>query len=276
MADQKTFDQVLKEAIDDMSRNGFDTAERLAYWQERLRRAAEASMTPQDKMEQMLREALRAVYRRMVERGGVVRLHPGVGRFQVDRLTPQMRRELDKHILASADLIRLNKKEAVEKTLRRFAGWATSVPAGGSDQVDKRSEKERIRKSMSGLPFVERRVLVDQGHKLESSISEVVATNTGAIAGIWRSNWRQANYDYREDHKERDEVVYVVRGNWAMEKGLMKLAGHKYTDDITRPSEEPFCRCKYQYIYSLRRLPEEMLTEKGKSELQRLAAQREI
>lgn len=274
MADQKTFDQVLKEAIDDMSRNGFDTAERLAYWQERLRRAAEASMTPQDKMEQMLREALRAVYRRMVERGGVVRLHPGVGRFQVDRLTPQMRKELDKHILASADLIRLNKKEAVEKTLRRFAGWATSVPAGGSDQVNKREEKERIRKSMSGLPFVERRVLVDQGHKLESSISEVVATNTGAIAGIWRSNFRQAHYDYREDHKERDGEIYVVRNNWALEKGLMKLAGHKYTDEIEKPGEFVFCRCKYQYLYSLRKLPEEMLTVKGKTELARLAENR--
>lgn len=268
MADN--FDKVLKDAIDDMAQHGFDSAERLQYWQARLRAAAEATMSSDAKMKRMLEEAMRAVYRRMAERGGVLRMHPGLSKFTVDRLTPIMKRELDKRIFASADLIKLNKQQVMEETLRRFSGWASSIPVGGSDVADKREAKRDIRKSMSGLQFKERRVLIDQGHKLQTAISEVVATNSGALAAYWRSHWREANYDYREDHKERDGELYVVRGNWAMEKGLMKAGGHKYTDEIEKPGEFIFCQCNYQYIYSLRKLPDEMLTVKGRSELERV------
>lgn len=274
MADQSTFDAILRAFIADMAANGYDSAERLAYWQRRLREAAERSLTPTTKMQRMLRDVLQSVYRKEKEQYGVLKLHPGIGRFTVDRLGPQMKAELDRRIMASADLIKLNREEAIETALRRASGWATSIPMGGSKQVDKREEAESIRKSLSGLKFVERRVLIDQGHKLETAISDVVATNTGALAAIWHSNWKQANYDFREDHKERDGEIYVVKGNWAMEKGLMKLGGHKYIEDIERPGEFVFCRCKYQYIYSLRKLPEEMLTAKGKSELARLAKER--
>jgi len=45
-----------------------------------------------------------------------------------------------------------------------------------------------------------------------------------AIALIWHSNWRQAGYDYREDHKERDLEIYTLRPNWALERGFMKAS----------------------------------------------------
>jgi len=65
----------------------------------------------------------------------------------------------------------------------------------------------------------------------------------------------------------------VVRDNWALEKGLIKLAGHQYTDQVTEPGEEVFCRCYYEYIYNLRDLPPEMITAKGREALE-LARQR--
>lgn len=99
---------------------------------------------------------------------------------------------------------------------------------------------------------------------------EIDAKAGGAIAAIWHSHWRQDGYEYRKSHKARDEKVFVMRGNWALEKGLMKLAGRKYTDEITSPGEEEGCRCYYQYLYSLRDLPEEMLSTKGKEELERV------
>ena len=135
-------------------------------------------------MEQMLKDALAAVYDRLVEKGDVVRLHPGIPRFTLERLKPQLRAELDRRILASADLIRLNRKNSIEKTLQRFVGWSTSIPKGGSDVVDKAAEKKKIRKSLAQLPFEERRVLIDQGHKLRASISEIVAKDGNAIAGV--------------------------------------------------------------------------------------------
>ena len=34
------------------------------------------------------------------------------------------------------------------------------------------------------------------------------------------------------------------------------------------PAEEPFCRCFGSYIYSVRKLPEDMVTEKGREAME--------
>lgn len=269
MPDQKRFNEVLKEAMEDFETNGYDSAERLAYWDQLLRQAARDSMIPELQMEHMLREAYAQVYRREVEKAGVLRRHPGVQRWVLDKIKPALRDELSRRIMASAQLIKLNREQEVEATMRRFAGYVTSIPPGGSSETG-REEAQKIRKTLSGLSFRERRVMIDQGHKLQSNISTMVAVGGGAVAGYWHSHWRQTNYDFRKDHKERDKVLYVVRDNWALERGLMKLAGHGYTDEITQPGEEPFCRCWYKWVYNLRSLPDEMLTQKGRDELARV------
>src|SRR6202012_4614194 len=115
----------------------------------------------------------------------------------VARLRPQLKVELDKRIMASADLIRLNRDGIIAKTLQRFSGWATSIPLGGSAKTNKREDFAAVRRGVAGLPFEERRVLVDQGHKLASSINEVAAVGGGAIAVVWKSHYNQQNYDYR-------------------------------------------------------------------------------
>jgi hypothetical protein len=170
--------------------------------------------------------------------------------------------------LDSAVLIKLNRDEATEKTLRRFAGWASSVPAGGSSVVAKGETKQDILKSLRQLDYVERRVVIDQGHKLMSSVDAVIAQQTGAIAAVWRSHWKRPGYDYRPDHKERDQKFYLIRGSWAQEKGYVKPDEAGYTDQITAPAEEPFCECYFVYLTSLRQLPESMLTAKGREALE--------
>lgn len=264
---RRTFDETLAAAVHDLTENGFTSAERIVYWTDQLRRAAVDAMKPAHEAEDALRRALGAIYRRLVERGQIARWHPGIGRFTLQRVAPWLRAELDKRILASAQLIRLNRTQAVEKTLQRFAGWSTSIPSGGTEAADKRDVKKDIGKSLKELPFVERRLHIDQGHKLTAAINETVAKGGGAIACIWRSHWRQANYNYREDHRARDGKVYLIRGSWAQQQGLVKAGPAGYYDDITAAGEEIFCRCFVTYIYALRGLPEDMLTAKGKESL---------
>jgi hypothetical protein len=67
----------------------------------------------------MLRAGLGAIYRRLVERGGVARYHPEIARFTIQRITPRLRAEFDRRILASANLIKLNRQQAIDKTLQR-------------------------------------------------------------------------------------------------------------------------------------------------------------
>lgn len=267
-----TYFEVLTAAVNDMATFGFDSLERVTYWQARLREAMEASLPSPIEQERQLREALAAVYVRMVDRGQIARFHPGVGRFTLERLRPHLRAELDRRIMAAANLIRLNRAAAIDQTLRRFSGWSTSLPKGQIKTVAKREEKAALRKSLSSLPFETRRVLIDQGHKLTSSINAVVARDGGALAAVWHSHWRQAGYDYRPDHRERDGQVYLVRGCWANREGLVVPGAAGYSDEVTQPAEEPFCRCYFQYLYNLRQMPTDMLTKKGHAELERARA----
>lgn len=253
--------------------HGFDSQKRLDDWLERLRRAAVASLVPEHVLERNLKDMLERVYRRTVEGPKLIRMHPGVSRFTLQQVKPKLRAELDRRILASASLIRLNRDASIERTLQRFAGFATSIPIGGTEIAKKREEKRRIRRGIAGLSFEERRVVIDQGHKLAASINDIVAQDGGAIALIWHHvNEGPPAYDARPKHVARDGHIFVLRGNWAMKDGLMKLAGRQYYDQVTAVAQEPFCRCTAEFLFSLSDLPADMLTQKGKRSLEDVRA----
>ena len=266
MPKKLTFFQIVTAAIKDVALHGYDSAERIKKWVDAIRKAAIGEMVNPLTLQKQLGGYLFKIYEKLVSKEQILKQHPGVPRFTLEKVKPKLRGELDRRILANANLIKLNREKAIEDTLRRFEGWSTSIPAGGSKVVDKNEEKANVTKALKQLPFVERRVIIDQAHKFTSSLNQVLATDGGAIAAVWRSNFRQLNYNYREDHKERDSRVYAIRGSWAMEKGLMNK-GAGYTDEMTQPAEEPFCRCFYRYIYNINKLPESMLTEKGRDAL---------
>lgn len=264
MADGSFF-TVVSEALRDFRIHGYDSADRLERWLDALRRAALRRMAfGQDP--DIVEGAIRRAFDRAVEHRGALRAHPGVGRFTLDRVRLDLRAELDRRLAASANLIKLNRQQAIDKTLQRFSGWATSIPPGGSADPGIAEEGRIVRKALAQLPFEERRVAIDQGHKLVASVNRIIAEGGGAIAGIWRSK-RQAGYKNRPDHLERDGKVYLMRDSWAVERGYVKPGPAGWMDSITQPAEEPFCSCSYVFVYSLRDFPDEMLTEKGRAAL---------
>ena len=259
------FAETISAAIADLTANGFDSETRIAFWSAKLREAAKESMISEDEMQRLLKERLTDAYIKMVDRGGLEKQHSGIPRFTIEKVKPQLRAELDRRILAAANLIKLNRTAAVEKTIQRFQGWATSIPKGGSNVVAKGETKDDIRKALASLPYEERRVIVDQGHKFAANLSDILATDGGAIAAIWRHH--HVTYP-RPEHVERDGDVFLIRDSWAHREGLVKPAGPKgYTDSIEMPGELPLCRCTYSYYFHLRDLPQDMLTAKGKAAL---------
>lgn len=257
------FKEVLTKAVIDIAINGFDSQSRIDRWMKALRNALIQEMQPEHVIKQKLDDAMGDIFKRLVTSPNAITKHKGVSKFTLDKVKPELRGELTRRIATSANLITLNREQMIERTMQRFQGWGSSIPNGGSDVVAKREVKANIAKPLASLPFEERRVMIDQGHKLTANINAVVAEGGGAIAAIWHSRFRQANYNYRVDHKERDDKIYSIRGNWAMEDDLMKVGVAGYTDQIEMVAELPFCRCSYEYIYSLRKLPKEMLTKKG-------------
>lgn len=271
MASQ-TFFQAVSEAVREFETNGFDSLERLTYWVDKIRRAAIETLTPESVLNDELNRALSGIYKRLIDDGQILKAHPGVARFTVDRLKPKLRTELDRRLMVSRNLIKLNREQMIDKTTQRFAGWASSVPAGGSRAVDVKDAKDNIRRALTSLPFEERRVVVDQSHKFVGSLNEIIAVDGGAIAMRWNSQWRRRGYGYRVEHKERDQKVYLLRSSWAKEKGFVKPGPDGYYDDITKVGEEIFCSCFATWIYAIRDIPDDMITAAGKKSLEEARA----
>lgn len=267
-----SFFETVTDAIKEFELRGFDSIQRLEYWVEQIRRAAAESMTPTHVLEDTLNKTLSSIYKRLIDDGQIVKAHAGITRFTVDRLKPKLRTELDRRLMVSRNLIKLNREQMVEKTTQRFAGWASSVPAGGSRAIEVKDVKDNIRKALTSLPFEERRVIVDQSHKFMGALNEVIATDGGAIAMRWNSQWRRRGYSYRPDHKERDQKVYLLRTSWAKEKGLVKPGPDGYYDEITKVGEEVSCSCFATWLYSLRDLDPSMLTRAGEEALAEVRA----
>src|SRR5579859_4629373 len=131
------FKRLLAEAINDMAIKGYISREQVETWLNLLRRAAERELGPEDKIDSAQRDTMEGVYRRLVETGRIVDRVPGVSRFTLSMISPQLRAELDRRIMASADLIKIRRAESIEKTLQRFAGWSTSIPKGGDKNIIK-------------------------------------------------------------------------------------------------------------------------------------------
>ncbi len=274
----KTFTRTVREAVKFFLRNGYTSRQELEQWQAIIRQAAE-SETDDDYMS-MVSDRLRKTYDLQVSKAGALERHRGLSRFTLNYMEPKLRSELDRRILASADLIKLNRTAAINKTVQRFSGWATSIPVqdyvGGGLSPSSRSgvnyNCDHIQKSAQQVDYEARRVMIDQSHKLIANIDNIIATSNNAIAAEWHSHWRQAGYDYREDHKERDKLVYLIRGNWAQKNGYVKAGPAGYLDEITQPGEEVFCRCYVTHLYNLRSIPEDMLTQKGRKFLESMKA----
>jgi hypothetical protein len=67
-------------------------------------------------------------------------------------------------------------------------------------------------------------------------------------------------------HKEQGGKIYLIRGNWASEKGFIDGSEAKFTDHQPLPFNDG-CFCSYRYLSHLSDLPAELLTPKGKDAL---------
>ncbi|MDN0096605.1 hypothetical protein [Yersinia rohdei] len=261
------FTRIVREAVKYFLKNGYSSSSELERWQSLIRDAAEGATA--DDYSGMVAEKLRHSYERQVTNGSALNRHQGIAHFTIHHIEPQLRAQLDRRILASVDLIKLNRSKAIDTTLSRFGGWASSIPSADTialtgNQGTMLATAKHIQKSAEQMDYEARRVMIDQNHKLISSIDNVIATSNNAIAVIWHSHWRRPGYHYRVDHKERDLHFYLLRGNWAQKNGYVKSGKAGYLDEVDQFGEKPFCSCYGEYIYNIRSIPEDMLTQKGR------------
>ena len=149
------------------------------------------------------------------------------------------------------------------------------VPSGGTKDKAIKSRIVEIKKALRPLGKWDRLFYVHKAMSFPAEVEFLFSLEGNPLAAIWHYNPIDEHGDYPKtyDHKNRDNLVFAVRGNWAITKGLMKEGANGYLDEISRPSQELGCMCHLQWLYSIRRLPPDMATEKGRAQLARVAIQ---
>jgi hypothetical protein len=263
MAKERLID-LIREAVSDVARNGFSLT-LLKYWTVRLEQAA-LLFRDTSESERRLAKSLSGLFDRKTSGNALKKAHLSVSKTTLQVIAPRLRPLLTERIMASADLIRMNRNQSIDRTLERFAGWMSSVPVTGTSQNTK-EVFTHIAKPLRSMSFEERRLFIDQGHKLIANVNYVIALQTDAIAGMWR-HVHQAGYDGRPEHEARDGKWYVFRESWAHQDGFIG-EGEGFIEDLDElPAMPVNCRCWFQFAQNLRDLPVSLLTAKGRTELE--------
>jgi len=148
------------------------------------------------------------------------------------------------------------------------------VPVGGTKDKNIKSHIAEIKKELRSLAKWDRLFYVHRAMRFPAEVEFLLSLEGNPIAAIWHYNPidEQTDYPKTYDHRQRDDLVYAVRGNWAIAKGLMNAGPSGYLDEISRPGQEIGCLCYLQWVYSIGGLPANMITEKGNFELKRVRA----
>ena len=156
----------------------------------------------------------------------------------------------------------------------RLGKFLEQVPRGGTKDKATKSQITEIKKELRQLARWEKLFSVYKANSLASEIEYIFSLQGNPLAAIWHYSELDEHGEYQKtyDHEARDGKVYAVRGNWAIEKSLMNASVHGYINDSIRPAQEVGCMCYLQWVYYLRDLPSDMITAKGRSELERVTA----
>jgi hypothetical protein len=92
------------------------------------------------------------------------------------------------------------------------------------------------------------------------------AMEGNAIAAIWKYRDICFEADNGDPHRELDGIFYAIKGNWAIQKGLMHPGRNVFLDDIETDWASG-CGCHLQHIFALRALPSAMITERGAAKM---------
>lgn len=262
-----TYYRVLSEAIDDVLSRGFVSADQIALWQARLKDAAENSLRAD--ATSTLDRLLDNTFSRLVGTRRLLKNHVGLAPAVFDGLRPRLSTELTKFKLSSSAFLKARREEALLGSLRRFGGWASSIPPGGVSDRSRLVLRAEIKKPLASLPLQEVQAVKAQEANFVVALNTIVATEGEALAGLWHSQWRRPGYDYRPDHKENDLRVFLFRDSWAQRSGLLRRG--PWADAQPIPGTLLGCKCHYVYFYTLESLPLEVLSAKGRAALAQAA-----
>lgn len=207
--------------------------------------------------------AINRKFKSQVDNQGINKRHE-LAPYIIASLYFLLRDEKDNRVQSAKKLMNMRREETKETVMRRFAGWASSIPVTRTI-TNKQEVVNFIAKPVRELPKLERLIVEDQTNKMVANMDAIVGREAGAIGYYWHSLFRVPGYNYRENHKhlDLDGKFIIFKNSWAYKQGLVKRGNEIFQDDIEQPGELPNCKCSARYIYDLSGIPRECLTIKG-------------
>jgi len=177
---------------------------------------------------------------------------------------PKSHAELERESKRTGTPISLLKKTKQKPTFENKK-VRRKLPPRSITQYDRKEfakAAEKMDEPIQSIRYKERRVAIDQGHKLAAAISEVQAYSNHAIALTWRHHFSK---NPREDHQEMDGETFVYPESWAVREGLVRKQ-NLVSNLPVMPAQAINCRCTADHVYTLRELyrrAPHLLTKKG-------------
>ncbi len=158
-----------------------------------------------------------------------------------------------------------------QSMLREFLA---EVPVGGSKDKAAKGRIIEIKKELRYLVRWDQLFYTYKARSFPAEIEHIFVLAGNPLAAIWHYSDldEQGEYQKTYDHKQRNGLVYTIRGSWAIDEGLMTVGSAGYLDEINRPGQELGCMCSLRWITSVRQLPGTMIAAKGTAEIDRVAA----
>lgn len=205
------------------------------------------------------------------------RTHKGLAKARLTDLKPKFRKELEKRVALSFNLIKNKDNEVKQELASRFLNWITI------DSKEVRGDSTSKQSLLNFLDFAKeagvaqrhsRFVIEDQTRKMLASFDDLIAKENGAIGGFWKNRkdkrvvgnpkglYPKGNRAHN-DHWNREDQFYILKNSWAYKQKL--VTGNIYEDlEDGGVGVAIGCRCRLVYVYDLRDVPYEHLTKKGK------------
>ena len=175
-------------------------------------------------------------------------------------IQPILADALARSIMVAADSAESFKQSEIHQSLMMLDEWAKTIPYGGTKEKPYRATARAVRNGIKATASWGKRFFIIHRPDFAAEARHIFACHRGAIAGKWA--W--SRYPECEIHRHIDGTVYLVRGSWAMQKGLLSDDGHAFTDEVTVPGTTGCC-CSYEYLYGLRDIPSPMITNAGRT-----------
>lgn len=165
---------------------------------------------------------------------GIYKRH-SVAPYIIATLYLLLQDERDNRKESAIRLVGMRREEMKETVLRRFAGWASSIPVN-REITNKQEVINFISKPVKELAKHEKNIIDDQTRKMVSNMDAIVSHEANAIGYYWHSLFRVPGYNYREEHKhlDLDGKFIILKDSSAYKDGYIKRGNQIYQDDIER------------------------------------------